>query len=571
MNNRFATTGYALFWTGLWLAVMAAALKFRPFLPVDETRYLAVAWEMWRGGDFLVPHLNGEPYSHKPPLLFWLMHAGWAVFGVNDWWPRLVAPLFGLTSLLLTALLALRLWPGRPNIAVAAPLILYASLFWTLFTTLTMFDMLLAFCALLGMLGIIRAWQDDNAGGFLWLALAIGIGALAKGPAILLSTLPVALLAPLWTASLKSKEPEIEINGLDADTPAGPGMWSRGWKQWYVKTGLAVLGGIAIGLAWAIPAGINGGEDYRNAIFWGQSAGRVVDSFAHARPWWWFLAVLPGLILPWTVWPASWRSLKGLLDIPKDNGIRFCLVWFLPALLTFSAISGKQLHYLLPVFPALSLMLGRLLIDHHASIEADLTHWARSGLHIPGALFVLLGLVLGAAPLISDFFGWPPVIADIDFIWGFALAVAAFAVIILTRRLIGLTTRLATLAVLSMALVLTIHLSLKPVLDKRFDLAPLSEKLGEWQNSGIPLAFVGKYHGQFNFMGRLQDTITTVGLLAPDLQNWLAENPDGRLITVTRRLPETLKPIYAQPFRGRNLIVIDTAQALADPTILKKQ
>jgi len=87
--------GYALLWTGLWLVLMATALKFRPLLPVDETRYLAVAWEMWRDGNFIVPHLNGMTYSHKPPLLFWLMHLGWSIFGVNDWWPRLVAPLFG--------------------------------------------------------------------------------------------------------------------------------------------------------------------------------------------------------------------------------------------------------------------------------------------------------------------------------------------------------------------------------------------------------------------------------------------------------------------------------------------
>ncbi len=61
-----------------------AALASRTSLPVDETRYLAVAWEMWQRGDFLVPFRNGEAYSHKPPLLFWLIHAGWAIFGVND-------------------------------------------------------------------------------------------------------------------------------------------------------------------------------------------------------------------------------------------------------------------------------------------------------------------------------------------------------------------------------------------------------------------------------------------------------------------------------------------------------
>ena len=71
--------------------------------PVDETRYASVAWEMWLRGDFLVPFRNGEPYSHKPPLLFWLMHAGWALFGVNDWWPRLVAPLCALGRCALAA------------------------------------------------------------------------------------------------------------------------------------------------------------------------------------------------------------------------------------------------------------------------------------------------------------------------------------------------------------------------------------------------------------------------------------------------------------------------------------
>ena len=554
-HSRLSATGYALLWTGLWLAIMAVALKFRPFLPVDETRYLAVAWEMWRDKNFLVPHLGGAPYSHKPPLLFWLMHAGWAAFGVNEWWPRLVAPLFGLASLFLTAALARRLWPSRRVVAVAAPLILFACLFWTLFTTLTMFDMLLAFCALLAMSGIIRAWQNDSSGGFIWLALAIGLGVLAKGPAILLSTLPVALLAPLWAPTQTPGE-------------ATTTMWSRGWKKWYSGVGFAVLGGVAIGLAWAIPATIAGGEEYRNAIFWGQSAGRMVDSFAHGRPWWWFLAVLPGLVLPWTLWPACWRSLRGLLDTRKDNGIRFCLIWFIPALITFSAISGKQLHYLLPVFPALALILGRLLADHYDGAP-DRSSWWRTGLHIPVALFIILGLALAAAPFIANLLDLPTALRETDFIWGLILALLAFTALILTRSWTSLMARLATLSILSMALVVGIHLSLRPALAERFDLKPLSEKLGQWQRAGTPLAFLGKYHGQFNFLGRLEAPITVVGLQDQDLENWLAENPQGRLIFISDEIPVTATPTYGQAYRGRFLIVLDTPQVLADPTILK--
>jgi 4-amino-4-deoxy-L-arabinose transferase-like glycosyltransferase len=96
----------------LWGLLLAVALEVRPLLPVNETRYVGVAWEMWLRGDFLVPYLNGEPYSHKPPLLFWLIQAGWAVFGVNEWWPRLVAPLVSLLVMALAVHLARLLWPG---------------------------------------------------------------------------------------------------------------------------------------------------------------------------------------------------------------------------------------------------------------------------------------------------------------------------------------------------------------------------------------------------------------------------------------------------------------------------
>ncbi|HYN22017.1 MAG TPA: glycosyltransferase family 39 protein, partial [Thermoanaerobaculia bacterium] len=114
-----------------WFLLVAAAVALRPILPVDETRYTSVAWEMWVRGDFLVPHLNGVPYSDKPPLLFWLFQLGWWFFGVNDWWPRVVPALFALANLAFTERLARRLWPDRPEIAVAAPAVLLGFLLWS--------------------------------------------------------------------------------------------------------------------------------------------------------------------------------------------------------------------------------------------------------------------------------------------------------------------------------------------------------------------------------------------------------------------------------------------------------
>ena len=138
MNNKSST----LFFCGLWLVLVASALFARPLLPVDETRYLAVAWEMYFNGDYIVPSLNGEAYSHKPPLLFWLMNLGWHLFGVSSWWAQLVAPSFGLVCLFLTRNIARYLWPEDHTATALAPVILIGAAFWTVFTTLTMFDML---------------------------------------------------------------------------------------------------------------------------------------------------------------------------------------------------------------------------------------------------------------------------------------------------------------------------------------------------------------------------------------------------------------------------------------------
>ena len=159
-------------WAVFWFILIPVSLLTRSYLPIDETRYVSVAWDMWLHGDFLVPHLNGEIYSEKPPLLFWLYHLGWAMFGVGDIWPRIVSPLFGAASLFLTAKLARRLWPERPAAAQTAPLIAMGCSLWMIFMSAAMFDMLMVFFTLAGVMGIIRSWQDRDFKG--WLILGGG-------------------------------------------------------------------------------------------------------------------------------------------------------------------------------------------------------------------------------------------------------------------------------------------------------------------------------------------------------------------------------------------------------------
>ncbi len=83
---------YILAICAAFIAIVLVLLSLRPLLPIDETRYLSVAWEMWLGGSKSVPHLNGEIYTHKPPLLFWLINLVWQITGVSELAARLVAP-----------------------------------------------------------------------------------------------------------------------------------------------------------------------------------------------------------------------------------------------------------------------------------------------------------------------------------------------------------------------------------------------------------------------------------------------------------------------------------------------
>src|SRR5690606_32293131 len=113
---------------------------------------------------------------------------------------------------------------------------------------------------------------------------------LAKGPVVLLHVLPVALLAPWWAREQRPPS----------------------WPRWYGGLLLALAVGAAIGLAWAWPAALSGGEAYRQAIFFGQHAGRMGAQAPHAEPWWLYLALLPVMLAPWSLWPRVWRGVRRL-------------------------------------------------------------------------------------------------------------------------------------------------------------------------------------------------------------------------------------------------------------------
>jgi len=522
----------------LWAALLGYALAALPLLPIDETRYLSVAWEMWQRSDFLVPYLNGHPYAQKPPLLFWLFQLGWGLFGVNDWWPRVAVGLVALAALALTAGLARTLWPGEQAAGRYGAWALLGCLLWAAFVPLVQFDMLLLLCTVLGLTGVLRAWQGQ-AGGWWLVGAGIGLGVLAKGPVILLHVLPAALLAPWW--------------GGGADNGARTG----GWARWYAGLAGAVVLGAAMALAWAVPAALAGGSAYGQAIFWGQTAGRVVDSFAHREPWWWYLPRLPLLVLPWTVWPPVWRGVRRLAPgWSRDAGVRFVLAWLIPVLVAFSAVSGKQVKYLLPALPAIALVAGRGLTTLPPG---------RLRLRAPGLLLLALGFALAVLPLRAPSH-LPDWVAAISPAWGLGLAAAGAGLFLLPA--VAPARAVALMAAAGVLLVVVGEAAVLGAAGPAYDLRPLSRVIRHYQAAGRPVANLGTYHGQFQFLGRLEHPIRA---LAPgQALAWARAHRNGYLVVYYhggRPAPPT-GAVFAQPYRGDSLAVWQARQVLARPAVL---
>ncbi len=509
-------------------ALAALQLWLRPLLPVDETRYLAVAWEMWWRGDFLLPWLNGEPYSHKPPLLFWLIHALWALFGVSELAARLLPVLLSLLALWGAARLAQRLWPRQAAASGAlVPWLLMGGVFWNNFFSLLQFDLLLVLAALLAWHGLLTALHRPLRGWTL-VALGIGLGVLAKGPVILVPVLPVLVLAPWWAQQGRSP----------------------GWPRWYLGGLFALAGGAAIALGWAVPAGLAGGDSYREAIFWGQSAGRMLESFAHRNPWWSYLLWLPLMWLPWLLWPQLWKAARGGLS--RDLGTRFCVAAVVPALLLFSAISGKQGKYLLPLFPPIAGLLAHWLVMVPQQRQRPDAVFVAAFLMPSGALLALLPWLPGG----------PDWLAGVQPQWGMALLVSGGLFLLLRLPLAALVRAAALGAMLGSAVVtLALMKPARPV----FDLAAVSHSLSALQAEGRPVAWLGKYHGQFHFAGRLQQRIEPIEGRG-QLQAWLGANPRGYLLVNYKTAgPEIPDDLRVQPYRGGSLVLWPVARLRAEP------
>ena len=110
----------------------------------DEPRYTEIAREMYQTGDWITPRLAGMHWFEKPALTYWLVAAGFQVFGVSEFTARLPIALFSSFGVFLLFYFGRRLFTTRFGYLSAAALI--TSSLWVGFSRAATFDLPLSRC-----------------------------------------------------------------------------------------------------------------------------------------------------------------------------------------------------------------------------------------------------------------------------------------------------------------------------------------------------------------------------------------------------------------------------------------
>jgi len=336
---------------GLWIlvAVFAAGwfcnLGYRHLVKPDEGRYAEIPREMVATGDWLTPRLNGYKYFEKPVLQYWITAAAFTAFGQNEWAARLWPGLSGFLGVLLVFWAGTRLFAppaGLCGAAVAASCALYVAVGHIL--TL---DMAMTFFMSASVFAFAVAQQDSGESERRrWMLAAWAAAALA-----VMTKGLVGIVLP-------------------AGAVAAYVLLHRDWRLLsrlhLIQGGLLFL---AIAAPWFILVSLANPEFFRFFFIQEHFERFLTREHDRYQPVWFFIPVLLGGILPWIVslFPAlgrAWTRAAAASFHPQ----RFLLLWCAVVLLFFSASSSKLIPYILPLFPALSLLIGNYLCSAHRRV-----------------------------------------------------------------------------------------------------------------------------------------------------------------------------------------------------------
>lgn len=358
------------------LALFASLLLFwnlgyAPFLNPDEGRYTSAAYEMAFGlnGDFgswLIPHLDGVTRLNKPPLVYWMTALVFKAFGVSAWSGRIPQALVSLGILALLWVWASRVWDRR---AAAFTTIIWATAaFPAAMERVANTDMILAGAIALASFGGFWTLEASTKKGRTWAIVALGVGMglalLAKGP--------VGMALPMVG---------VGIYAALSRTP----LDNRRLSAFGLGLGLALL----IGLPWYIAVEVQRPGFIHEFIF-SENLKRFGggENFHKKTSPFYYLPVLLGGLVPW----ASFLILAVSQRLSDGRARRtrlFLWIWAVGIGLFFSASNTKLMSYVLPAFPALSLLVG-----------AALSEWSRTAPRLRAAS-IGVALLLNLAVMIA--------------------------------------------------------------------------------------------------------------------------------------------------------------------------
>ena len=330
-----------------WLLVVVAILWFallgyRDLADPDEGRVAEIAREIVATGDWLTLHLNGIDYFAKPPLQYWATAATFALFGAGEATARLSLALAAFAGVLWTGFVGYRLFgaaAGATAAAVLSSTLLYVALGHvltpnmsvTLFMTLGIGALLLA-----------QSRRDDRGHVRRWMLLgwaALALAVLSKGP------MGVVLPGAVVVVYL---------------------LWQRDWALLHhLEIGWGVPVFLAVAAPWFVAVSV-ANPDFLRVFFIEEHLDRYATSAFHRdQPFYYFVPVLALGVLPWLPrlvqvlgrprfdwWPAPGQGF---------DAERFLWTYVVFIFAFFSMGRSKLPTYLLPILPALALLMGRRL------------------------------------------------------------------------------------------------------------------------------------------------------------------------------------------------------------------
>jgi 4-amino-4-deoxy-L-arabinose transferase-like glycosyltransferase len=334
--------------SGVTIALLIAALAlvwfvplgWRHLVPSDEGRYAEMAREMFVTGDWITPRYNGYKYFEKPPLQTWMNALTFAWFGIGAWQARLYTALTGFAGVLLAGYTGARVFNAAAGFAAA--LVLASAPYWELMGHFNTLDMGLSF------------WMESTLCAML-LAQRVGLapGAARRWMWVCWASMALAVLSKGLVGVILPGAVLVLYSLITRD-------WAL-WKRLSLPSGLVVF--FAIAAPWFVLVQQRNPE-FLNFFFIVQQFDRYLTP-AQNRPgpvYYFVWVVLVGF-LPWL--SLAWQSVRGALAQPRQlNGFapgKLLIVWSAFIFVFFSASHSKLVSYVLPIAPALALIIGAYL------------------------------------------------------------------------------------------------------------------------------------------------------------------------------------------------------------------